>query len=1614
MMRVTKLAIVFLALRMAACAPANSAPLVERLSLPMDGTANDARGRTPERAEGVSFSAGHQGQALLVSIEKKTILRWPLADSFDPNRGAVDFWFCPKWPGNDGKPHCLLSDDSAYFRLMKDDGGNLVFVFYRSDWKPSVVLATPVRDWKAEEWRHLRAEWDVEGKAQLVIDDKVVAEKTMDMKGGNAQVGRNLCIGSSHAGEVFADGLIDELRVFGSPISSAQQAVLEGKPTLSFPLDGASQSAEGLKPDKAEGLQWVDGRSEQAARLSEASNSLFTISRTERINPRAGVIELWLRPTWDGDEKKSRVIVADSSSYFQLVKTDWRAIAFVYYNPKWESAVSVWAPIDKWKAGEWHFVRLVWDVEDEAVLYVDNTVGEPKPFTKKDVTMWNTLCIGSRLDGGGCIEADLDDLRIFDHATYPKSPRRPGPLPLELKGVRAFDFGPEHVLAEPGFERVSQRDLFTEGKEFGWSVRLDRATGTADAKGEAFLERTFVESQGEATFRMRVADGDYRLCLVLGDLGGTPPAFDVLVGDRVLIPRLDLEFMTPRIVLRQFDVTVQGGQLDLTFRGQPAFLVNGLVLYPKSAAPQVEPVVGALEKDIFWARPEELKKWVFADKPDTTPPPTLTAEETKRGYVLFARDYCSFVYPDTKPLRDEIDRELSAFGTPGEYEPVAFGLYPKKKLERVNVTVTDLKSPEGRRIGADNIVLRRARYWPQRTAWSGKLEARTVPELLPKATTIDVNETTLYWLTVHVPGDVKPGVYKGEVRVTAANGGELRKPIVFRVLPFTLKSPPQLTFGVYDSDAMAHAWRWPTAKAEWERRGTYQRMLEKRRRDYEDMAAHGIQTFTIGTPRVFEKDGQVTYDATAIIDTVEVARKAGLMTRPMPGGCPALDDIGRLTKDQDYPSSGLEPTTLPPKFSEKFEEIYVGGIRYMQNLAKERGWPEILFYTVDEPGSELRHELCSRLLKLVKRVPGARNYVTGIPHERYLDGGILPWCEVPCYTDGEWTPDDPAKCKGHWFYPNSAVSNSGDAANARFKSGFGFYASGLEGVIPWTYRSTQGNPESDFDSRMCDFYFSLPEPDEHVPTIQWEAFREGIDDCRYFHTLEYLIQQAKESKSPAVRSAVAEAERTVNEIRQSTPKLSQFDKGLVAAALFTPDKGSAKEVPFDREQWVSSNLQRFRQATASQIVHLQNALAGRVSETAKESPRNVRLTVAPRKDESRTEPPLLRTACATATDLTVDGRLTEPCWQRVLPLSLVISEDGRPPREATEAMTLHDEKFLYVGFRCFDRDMNNLSAKLTARDSDVWHDDCVEVYLQPSGKPDTMYQMLVGAGGGLEDLKHVGGDYDVKWNCSFDAAVTKHADRWEVEMRIPLAEVELDGRMPCAINLCREEKTYLENTCWSPTGSGFAVPERFGQLLFSEATIHFAAVPSLKLGVGESIAHLVVENSSATALKGIVRATVDDGKAMESPVDIPARKRVSVPVRLEMPGTGEHSVKCELLDATGQVADRYSQTVATPPLLEFNLRSPYYFVGAEAAQATGRINASAALREKCSLTVQLQDASGNVISKQSISKLTESVFVANLTAERLVPSNYGLRVDLLQGDKSLATAEATLRVQRGF
>ena len=80
----------------------------------------------------------------------------------------------------------------------------------------------------------------------------------------------------------------------------------------------------------------------------------------------------------------------------------------------------------------------------------------------------------------------------------------------------------------------------------------------------------------------------------------------------------------------------------------------------------------------------------------------------------------------------------------------------------------------------------------------------------------------------------------------------------------------------------------------------------------------------------------------------------------------------------------------------------------------------------------------------------------------------------------------------------------------------------------------------------------------------------------------------------------------------------------------------------------------------------------------------------------------------------VDGDLAEPSWRlagRARDFYRVEQTRGVLAELRTEAMVLYDDTHLYVGFRCFEPDINSLRETLTRRDSWIWHDDAVGVVL---------------------------------------------------------------------------------------------------------------------------------------------------------------------------------------------------------------------------------------------------------------------------------------------------------------
>ena len=109
------------------------------------------------------------------------------------------------------------------------------------------------------------------------------------------------------------------------------------------------------------------------------------------------------------------------------------------------------------------------------------------------------------------------------------------------------------------------------------------------------------------------------------------------------------------------------------------------------------------------------------------------------------------------------------------------------------------------------------------------------------------------------------------------------------------------------------------------------------------------------------------------------------------------------------------------------------------------------------------------------------------------------------------------------------------------------------------------------------------------------------------------------------------------------------------------------------------------------------------------------------------------TCCRAAGPITVDGRLDEPSWQMVAksPRFEDMEVPGRPALLDTRAAVMWDDECIYVGFWVEEPDVR---ATLTGRDSSIWNDNDVEVFI--AGK-DAYYEFEMNALGTIMERFYV-------------------------------------------------------------------------------------------------------------------------------------------------------------------------------------------------------------------------------------------------------------------------------------
>ncbi|MCH2662943.1 carbohydrate binding family 9 domain-containing protein [bacterium] len=186
-------------------------------------------------------------------------------------------------------------------------------------------------------------------------------------------------------------------------------------------------------------------------------------------------------------------------------------------------------------------------------------------------------------------------------------------------------------------------------------------------------------------------------------------------------------------------------------------------------------------------------------------------------------------------------------------------------------------------------------------------------------------------------------------------------------------------------------------------------------------------------------------------------------------------------------------------------------------------------------------------------------------------------------------------------------------------------------------------------------------------------------------------------------------------------------------------------------------------------------------------------------------PATTRTVRSTQTDTEprIDGRLDDAAWAQAVPVDGFLQREpveGASSSEQTIVRILHDDKRIYISFRCLDSDPDRIVASRMQRDSELHEDDNVSVILDTYNDGRGGFFFRTNPAGAKNDmvLTDEGRSRNEAWDCVWRSRTSRDSLGWSVEMAIDLDQLRYAESKDAVwgINLGRgivrkNERTYL-------------------------------------------------------------------------------------------------------------------------------------------------------------------------------------------------------------------------------
>ena len=462
-------------------------------------------------------------------------------------------------------------------------------------------------------------------------------------------------------------------------------------------------------------------------------------------------------------------------------------------------------------------------------------------------------------------------------------------------------------------------------------------------------------------------------------------------------------------------------------------------------------------------------------------------------------------YTKLRPTKKS-DNTINITSTAGEYEPASFVIQSGNlKLQNVEIVVSDLtNNDKSSIISSSSIDLRIVKAWFQSAEAMRRTDRdapkRLVPELLlhdNELVKVDFNKQTnsiqtkpyiqdtkelqffsipahtnqQIWLTVSTPSNAAPGYYNGTLTINtnAINNEAFTKTIkiTLRVLPFKLQDTHMLMGKFYLARLVK------PNKIHHNSRGKNEEQMEH---ELIDMRNHGVNIMTLD--HYFDSKTNIS------INTDSLAKQIRLIKQTKNTINPIVYVDWRVTGHND-------------------EEYYKNKLRHINDTFSEEGIKDFWIYNRDEKKlSILKSSL--HTFRAAHNID-SKNIVALQPNNAKALKGFLDYALIQHSTSKSAI----RKLKAAGITPLAyGLPHAGEEkpATTRKTYGFNLISKEFSGSISYAYQS--GQCWDDWmkweKSNYRPNVMAYPTISKPIPTLQWEAWREGVDDLKYLATYAKL------------------------------------------------------------------------------------------------------------------------------------------------------------------------------------------------------------------------------------------------------------------------------------------------------------------------------------------------------------------------------------------------------------------------------------------------------------------------------------------------------------------------------